>query len=740
MAAAAFCCAQITPAAALPLPVSPKDPQVATLWENPDLRTVDRDSKVTMLAERIDGNKMILTLTNATMEPLSHISVRLQRGTEITELSAAHQALQDDQSKFNMTTPFRNLEFELGPEESKQVELEVDPKALQMDKPGVYPLLINVNGQLGQRGDSYLTSERMLFRVGELEKKNAPLAMVLPVTAETDIVPGETGEAPNAPKLLLQNDNLATQLTSQGRLTGLLEAYSKADPRTCLAIDPELVDTVARMQEGYRVSSERPNPTDARPRLRDSWFGGPTKNLGQEGAGEADAKRWIAQLKAIDAKGGCITALPWANADLNAVARTGNQAMMNEAVARGNLTLSRILGHPVRSNLVIPGQGYVDKRAAAAIGRVSMVDPELAFEVGADPGEWRVLVANNTLGDLAPNVHAVPFDASLGDLLAQLGQTTNTSGYANQWHRVDPRIDSSVARRLTAQNALALAVQGKDPVVVAPNADLSVEDARALIDASNSLYTSGHAHPISINDVPTRDQPGAAGSPYQDPAEMTDTEVLRASQQIKSIDDITSLMSNDPAIALSRYNFTNPLRQDLLRALSVSGRRSIATYDTSTRRADGVLSKNRETLQKLRASVALLPPGNVYTRTSTSSPLLIVAQNGLPLPVDAQLGFDGPDGARINVPEVLRIPARGSITTQMTADLPDNSGRTDLTVWLAAQSGAQISNPVAIGVQTRSGWLLISAVVAALFGLVGLLVFRQAKRRQAKVRRVKRAR
>ena len=52
-----------------------------------------------------------------------------------------------------------------------------------------------------------------------------------------------------------------------------------------------------------------------------------------------------------------------------------------------------------------------------------------------------------------------------------------------------------------------------------------------------------------------------------------------------------------------------------------------------------------DTLRDLRSSVALIPPGNVYTRVSESSPLLIVAENGLPLPVEAKLQYDAPDGA-----------------------------------------------------------------------------------------------
>src|SRR5690606_16058731 len=127
------------------------------------------------------------------------------------------------------------------------------------------------------------------------------------------------------------------------------------------------------------------------------------------------------------------------------------------------------------------------------------------------------------------------------------------------------------------------------------------------------------------------------GSPYADPAAVSDTEVLRAGQQARYTDDLTRMTVNDPGINLSRYGFTLPLRRDVLTSLTATARSSIGGYGDVVAAADRRLDANRRTLQDLRGSVALIPPGNVYTRASESSPLLIVAENGLPLPVDAEL-------------------------------------------------------------------------------------------------------
>ena len=163
----------------------------------------------------------------------------------------------------------------------------------------------------------------------------------------------------------------------------------------------------------------------------------------------------------------------------------------------------------------------------------------------------------------------------------------------------------------------------------------------------------------------------------------------------------------------------------------MNGRRAYAGYTDAEKRTRERLNSDRDTLAALRSSIALIPPGNVYTRTSASSPLFIVAQNGLPLPVDATILYNGPDGAKLNTPTKFRIPARGSLTLQMTADLPSDSERTDLQLFLATPHNQAISQPVEIGVQTAgasiSSWVLIS-LLAALFVLAVLAQFGKRRR------------
>ena len=125
----------------------------------------------------------------------------------------------------------------------------------------------------------------------------------------------------------------------------------------------------------------------------------------------------------------------------------------------------------------------------------------------------------------------------------------------------------------------------------------------------------------------------------------------------------------------------------------------------------------------------------VYTRSSESSPLIIVARNGLPLPTRTRIDYVAEGDATLNTPDEVRIPARGSLTVSMTADIPDNDRRTDLELWLATPDGAAISNRVDITVQTRAR--LIGATVAGVTlvgGLALAALFRAGRRHRRRVR------
>lgn len=740
-------------AGALPVPTRPDDPAVASQWQFPKVRSVDAQSSVKVdITEAfvVDNNVRIeATIRNDATQKADDLSVRIQRAAPVTTTSEAHQILSEPESNFGIHAgDFRDLNWSLEPGESKDASWTIPLESLGLTEPGTYPLLVNLNGQIGGAIVSYLHSSRVLLEIPpETEAPKTPVGftMLWPLSADTGLVAGETGEAPGRSPLILHDERLASELIDGGRLDQLVDDAIAAttDPNNtslreslCIAIDPELLDVVERMSHGYSVGSERPSPVAQKKRLRDSWGTAENTDL-VPGTSQLVAGEWLAKVRTL-AENGCTVPLPWADTDVDAVSRTGNEWLMREALARGPEVLERILGVKPERNIVIPGSGYVSHpgplvyaattnpstawerqqpmEATEGGPEPSLFDPKLPNTISnaAPSGSLvHVLVADNSLPPATPGVHAIPYHAGLAESLAAVGDKPLTQGFSTESRRYDHSADGEHARSAVAATSIRLALQEGNPVLAVPPSTIASPTAgAALLDAAAKALNEGLAEPQTLRKYLEKVDPGEGGGvPFTDPGAPTDTEVLRATQQANYIDDLTGLMVNDPLIAMSRYDFTTPLRRDMLRALGSAIRRDPKNYLATTARADQTLNGNRDMLQQLRASVSLLPPGNVYTRTSESSPLLIVARNGLPLPVIANIRYTG-DGI-IHTPESLRIPAKGSITTQMTADLESHSDRADLTVWLASSDSAAISDPVEISVQTRTGFNSISGLLAA---------------------------
>lgn len=772
--------------AAPAVPLAPNNPEVAQQWANQSIRPGEGQIASVELVDAPrslsahDPFHVKLRVTNHSDDTLDGFTVAPRRASAVGNLTEQRYAAIADAQEYGVVGDTRDVDRQLPPGGSMELELDL---GLDLPDVGTYPIML----QLLDASGAPLDTDRFHIGVrGTRDGIRAPeLTALYPVTADTHILPGETGEAPEDPPLVLSSDSLAGELAPDGRLTKLVDQYIEATRApevgyaTCVALDPALIDTVDRMTAGYTIDDERPAVVEEPKRLRDSW-GGAEDPDGEPGAGAQDAAVWLDKVRHIAATG-CVVALPWANADLNAVARTGDTWLMREAVERGPFVLQRVLGTTGVQNTVVTGAGYVEDGAAPALGwadhsrstvmeggmqaaweramdaavpkahagaESSLERDDLADLAGSaapvpeQPVQVLTAAQGRDFGWIAPGVMDVGYQQTLASILAATGPDPETAGFSEPNLRYDYTLDSKLARDVSAAAAVRLAAQSAwvpddaeeapEPVLVAPPADWDAETAAAVLGTVAELVSGGAATPMAFGTylaAPPEVEPAGAPAEHTDPTAFTDAEVLQVTQQAGFINDLTALMVPDPAIALTRYGFTLPLRRDLLEALTIDNRRAQSRYNDAVEATSERLGATRAVLNDLRASVDLIPPGNVYTRTSPSSPLLIVAQNGLPLPVETAIGVSGPDDAQLNTPSVLRIPARGSVTVQMTADLPDSTRETDLKLYLTSPNGQPISRPVDITVRTTrftvNGW--IAAAVLGVAGLGVLLVVRGAR-------------
>ncbi|MBK4174574.1 hypothetical protein GWO60_08640 [Corynebacterium macginleyi] len=658
---------------------------------------------------------------NPTDQPLEDLQVTSRRGDSVANAAEARTEMATGNFPYYgpalTTAP-------LQPGETREISFTVPSdlnaeRTLAISEPGAYPLLFTLTGTL--EGDPVsLAEERLIAHFsdqgstdatnadaatapaqenGEPEDSQPPdLTVVYPISADLNIVPGGLG----GEELILSTDDLGHELHQGGRLDRLVSTYEEHDLQGagCVAIDPALLDTVDRMSQGYTVNSTRPAQGDRPKRLRDSWSRSSDNDKGEPGAAKNDAERWLERLRQLD----CFIAMPWANANASAIARANNPALLFEGLERGNQTIERILGKAPASNILAVGSGYIDQKLPV---------PSLV----ADNSNW--------------SGEAVTFDASLGALLSQTGSKPQTVGYSNPELRYDYTKDSALSRAITGGAALSLA-GGQDTVAKLPNY-LDPNAAEHALTAAHNLLASGHSRPRAISAVELQQgNPNApTGSPFVDPAVFSEPELARVEQQARYTDELMNIVVDDPDITLTRSEFVLPLRRDLLNSLSLNNRDSLGTHTAARQSFSRTMEMHSNTLRDLRDSVSLIPPGNVYTRVSESSPLLFVAQNGLPLPVEAKLQYDAPDDTRLNTPKSVRIPAKGSITLSMTADMPKDADRTDIGLWLATPENQTISQPITISVQTRAGIVtLYAAGIAGALALVLATLFRLGRHRR----------
>lgn len=747
--------------AAPAVPVSPTNPEVAEEWVNPHVRPEEGQQATIELLEAPqaisahDPFHAKVRITNTSDNALDNLQVLTRKAPPVGNVEEQRVAAVAGVGEYGLVGEAESVDRQLPPGESMELEIHLGAGELSAGI-GTYPMML----QLASDGAT-LDTDRFHLAVRGMRDDEEPteLTALYPIYAPVDIVPGETGEAPENPPLVLASEQLAGELAPGGRLDQLVDQYIQATQTPevgyamCAALDPALIDTVDRMTGGYTVASERPAVVEEPKRLRDSW-GSDDTLTGTPGTGAQDAQAWLEKVRSISTTG-CTVALPWANTDLGAVARTGDPWLMREAVERGPFVLRRVLGSAGTLNVVVPGSGYVlsapslgwadhtrstvgeqgmqaswerllDNAEMAPTSQSSLERSDFSDDSAAPAPETpvRVLTAGQT-GWIAPGVMSVGYQDSLASVLAATGEHPETTGYSHPWLRFDYSADSKPARDISAAAAVRLAASSEESVFVNPPAAWDADTAAAVLGAVADVVSTGKARSVAFADYLNPPEVHPIAPPeIVDPAAYSDAEVLQVSQQAAFINDVSALMAPDPAIALTRYGFTLPLRRDLLTALSV--RRSLSLYDASVNATSARLAGSRDTLNMLRSSVTLIPPGNVYTRTSPSSPLLIVAQNGLPLPVETSIRYTGPEGARLNVPGTLKIPARGSVTVQMTADLPETSRGTDLSLYLASSSGQAISQPVDITVRTSAlainGWVL--GIGLGLAGLVFLLLVR----------------
>ncbi|AHH22386.1 hypothetical protein NONO_c76310 [Nocardia nova SH22a] len=741
------------------------------------------------------------TVTNIGDRVVDDISVRVQRGSAISDPGELRSTLRQDQSDFPITGPFDDVTDELQPGQRKQFTLRIgvregmdnlaaDPPitaSLGITDPGVYPLLLNVNGAPAYGSQAHLDDARFLLPVLGLPalptnsdaaaegsqpipaapQPPIPTTMVWPLADRPRLVAGVPGSVDG--KALLTDDELAGELAAGGRLDQLLSALESAlrpDPSRdsarsgpglagslCLAVDPDLLLTVSKMTAGYRVLASPSDPD------------GPTR----DGTGPQAARSWLDRLRAL-APSICTVALPFAQVDVTALAGVHDgdltaraltapadivDSLLSVKSVRGvNLPAGGTLGPDATATLTDRGFGSVvlaqnavteGEDVSAATGSAhgdATVRNTATVEAEAHPDVPEVVRLPGTAKpDAAPapdsGLKVATFDMWSATALAAVGSNPPTPAFTPDRVRYAVTNDSRTARLQDALGALSwpsLNTTGSRPrsTLLMPPQQWGADrdEAGALLGQLELLYRSGLATPRSFTDLvaqPADPRPFTLSYSGDAVAQAVPDQFIQpVGQQEHRIDDLMSALVEIPQQEPTPRTFLTPLRDDLIRTLSLSDRTGTdAQADTAAQRR---LEQTTRTMDGLFASVTVLPPGGVYTLASEQSPLLLVARNDLPVTIRIRFKIGAP--AETNITDIgeQQLPAEGTRSFQIPTKVSDSRNLV-IPISLSTPDGVPLGNATSVSVRSNAYGQALAIITACAGALLFLLAGRRLWRR-----------
>ncbi|WP_068276098.1 glycoprotein [Aldersonia kunmingensis] len=708
------------------------------------------------------------TVRNVGDRTVSDVDVRIQRGDAIAQASGLRTSLQLDQTNFEVAGEFVTVAEKLAKGQSKHFRLTiplraggVDTPDLDIQKPGVYPMLLNVNGTPEYGDAARLDDARFLLPVLGLPPvptaddpdaakavaapTDAPVAMTMlwPLADRPRIAAGQPGSLDQPIRLV--DDGLATSLASGGRLDGLVAALeyaigpntemgSRIAEGTCLAIDPDLLVTVSSMTRGYLVVEDPADPT------------GPA----HEGAGAAAATQWLDRVRAL-AGGLCTVALPFAQVDVVGLETVHNEALEADALDSGPDVVDRVLGITSVRGVVWPDSGSIDDDTAEMLDRRRAGTVLLASNAvtrsdePAVPPDVVELSASDTTDEdepetgtePAPNtattLRAAPFDVFAATALAAVGTDPQTPSFTPARMRYDLDEDSGTARLQDALGALtwtALTPQPNHPrsVLFAPPQMWTADrtEAGALLAEAALLMQTNLANPRGLSTLlgqsagPQPFETNYVAQAVRDA--VPDATRAAAGSQAARIDNLNAALVDDPQRELTPTRYLSPVREDLLRAMSLSGRRD--NHSIAQQASDDRIDATAQSVEDMYAGVTILAPGGVYTLASEQSPLLLVARNDLPVGIRVLVDIDAPAAMSVTDLGEQQLPASGSRTLQVPAKASDSINMA-VDVALTTPAGVPLGTPTTVSVRSNAYGPALAIVTGCAGGLLLLLAGRR---------------
>ncbi len=681
------------------------------------------------------------TVSNIGDRPVHDVMVRLEHAAAVTASAALRTSLDGGTDQYRPVADFVTVSTELQRGQEVGFTLSAPARSLSkpslgFDRPGVYPLLVNVNGTPDYGTPARLDNARFLLPVvgvpaDEADAVDSTIAadtskpvwvtMLWPLADRPRLSPGAPG---GTLPVRLVDDELATSLAAGGRLDILLSAAEVATGRDadpdgsvgralCITVDPDLLVTVNAMTGGYVVSNS-PDGSAQQP-------GTPT----HPGTGQVAATLWLGRVRAL-AHRTCVAPLPYAQADLDALQRVRDRGLSTIATNSAGDIVDHILGVPsTRGATLLPDGPLTGGAVDLLSANDSMVAIAAAASSAPDSGGESPAAIDTVPRRLSPQVVVAPFDPAVGAALAGAGTNPIVPTYLDSSLKVRLAHDSNTARRQDALgsifwHALQPDAAPRTQILVPPASwNLRAEDAQVILTALATTIHSGLAVPrplpAVIADAASRaDQAQPRDAYAAARGRFSDAVTGDIAGQVGRLWGLTSALTNDDRTGLTGIQYTAPLREDMLRALSQS-----EPPDTRNGLAQQRLAVVGKTIDDLFGAVTIVNPGGSYTLATEHSPLPLALHNGLAVPIRVRLQVDTPPGMSVTDPGEIELPP-GYLPLRVPIEV-NFTQRVAIDVSLHTPDGMRLGEAVRLSVHSNAyGKVLFAITLSAAAVLVSL--------------------
>ena len=666
--------------------------------------------------------EVVGTLTNVGSQLAAGVRVQLRVGDRISTRGALHDADRDrpPTSRRVSADPART---DLAPGQTTTFDVRTTVAQLQLGEAGVYPLDIEATARYGDAGRARLgTAPTWVPWMAGQRVAPTRVAVVWPLVDEPHRDPADR----------LLDDALAGSLRA-GRLSRLLAAVDGARvggcegapagpppgllprvrvaqrceaPAVTVAVDPDLLQTIASMTKPYTVHADGP----ARP-----------------GRGTDAANAWLDRLRSATT-GSPVLALPFADPDVAALTRDlPGSYDLSLARALGTQVATDVLGPAPLTGVAWPPAGPVPPAAQDALattpasGRLALVLDQAAFPAPPeepDPtpdahvplahattgAELSALVPDPDLSTLVTGASA----AALGPRLAEQRWIAETAIIASERPSVSRTLLVAPDRRgdvVPGVASPALQDIGRLPWLC----PVTLADAAAGIEACPST-ASGLPPAARSLGQPLLDSAGQLSPAFLDAVGASRDQATQFTDAV--------LDPRDPSATQTKARL----------------RRAIARAESSAWRGDPI--KGRQSAGLLRKAVDALEKGLTVhgaplLLTSTKGTLSVSVDNRLDVPVTCGVLFDEVPGAVLSTYRTASrlIPAHSSaqLSVQATAR---TSGRFPVTVHLVGRDGRPFGEADVFVVRSTQYGRLALAVTGLGAGIlliaVGIRIVRRA--------------